>query len=318
MSISMFYSRENITISEWFNMLANEKPQQEDDEFESMEDSDVATYVYRISSTTPFWCNQTMQEPGTYFMRTSSENAAKFLDHQARKLSFLELVYISDVFSIFVDTLIPNNDLANEGRLAQYFEEEIETISSKGLEVMREKVWNKYFDKGLMGIVCRFFSALANFFIKYSNYIETGIIWPGNSCAYADQVVDRLNRIKTSFIRTAYKASKEVVSDRLGISLDEFDGMQFNAIKKIYYQKAMQLHPDKNLGNPNAAAEFRKVNQAWKDFIGLTLLKQKFNVEICKEKEQLGIVEDKPDSPILAVHQFKKPLLYLTAPIPVN
>lgn len=47
--------------------------------------------------------------------------------------------------------------------------------------------------------------------------------------------------------------------DVLGIEADATPGQ----VKKAYYLKARKLHPDKNIGDPEAAGKFQKVGAAY-------------------------------------------------------
>lgn len=354
MSFPSFYSIETLSGVEWFGMLANEKVSQVDSERGSGHKQDEETYIYEVSSddyfsfkTEIFYLKNKngeeikddqgnkienlnpllhLKKPGIYYMRGSKKDAEKLsLSCQVNRLSFSKLVYLSDVFySIFIKSNLPNHvdlsALVDRGEASRYFQREFASVKSEGLQIMREKVWRKYFNQGVMGWIRRFFSALANLFIKYNRYIETGIYWPGSSCNYADKVIDRLNRIKRIFLRQAYEASEKVLSKRLDIPLDHLKEMNFDEIKATYRTKVLRIHPDKNKAL-DAAEQFNRLNRVWKDFEELSKLKEKWEVEmhqeegleVEKETLEVSFLEDKP----IAANRFKG-FLSLPAPIPVN
>jgi hypothetical protein len=331
-SIPNFYSLDTMTIPEWFKLLANEESQQNEEE-EKQQEID-GTYVYEVQTDQHLvLANEVDLSPGIYYMRTSEDNASKIQFCHVRKLSFSEIVFLSDIFTTVVTSLIPDpqemKDIADKGESSKYFTEEMNSIPCKGLEVMRERAWKKYFDKdlGLMAYVRRFFSAIANFFLKYNQFVDTGIYWPGNSCRYADQVVDQINRIKRVYIRQAYEASKEILCDRLGILPEEVEQKDFETMRLIYRKKILQVHPDKNK-DPNANDQFNKVNRAWGDFGQLHKLKDEFKVDQYEETDFYDLEEKDEDedelsaksssvtSP-LARYDFKRLNPYLALPAPI-
>ena len=183
------------------------------------------------------------------------------------KLSVSQLIYLSDIFSRILPTVFPNGDdlkkIVEKGEAAKW---NAEVASTGGLESLRDKIKLKYFDNSLTGILRKVFSAIINFFRKYDLYIETGIFWPGDSCHYADQVIAKIGRYKQAFTKIALAASKEVLGERLDLSLEELDSKGLSDLKKIYHKKISQLHPDKNPLDPSAAIKFKEVNQVWGDF----------------------------------------------------
>lgn len=336
MSVPMFYPLDTMTVPQWFSMLSNENIDLDEEE-QKNNVPDSNTRVYQVEAFDDFIFNKTDYPAGTYFLRAKPDEAEDLeIEHPSLvivdKLSFSYIVYLSDIFSTVVNTLIPEpsefDRLIEAGEASRYFEKELKPVSCKGLETMRERVWTKYFDQnqGLMGIVRRFFSALANFFRKYVNLtVETNISWPGNSCHYADQVVYQLNKIKCIFICQAYEASKEVLSERLELSVEELEKLKISDLKKFYTKKALALHPDKNPGNPHKAAEFEKVNSVWGDFIALGKLKEEFQSHIDQIDDEFSDSEEdfqtyskkKLAANPLAAHKFKT-LLSLPAPIAVT
>lgn len=321
-NVSRFHSLDTLTFVEWFDMLADDKPKpvksglyNEDLGEEDVDcEEKVSTYVYDVMAPNEFYFNGCMQEPGFYYMRAPEEEAKQLsqsfeeeakklsplcepLLGRVRKLSFSELVFISDVFT---SRVLPPDDevraLVEKGDASKFFEKEVEAIASQGLENMRDKVWTRYFEHGIMGIVRRFFSALANFFLKYGgeeeddSAYETDIIWPGNSCHYADQVVEQITRVKKIFLQMAFQASKEVLSNNLDLSLEEFEQAEFSDLKKRYYKKMLSLHPDKN-PDEAATSQFKAVNQTWHDFVQLQQLVEKYDVEL-PDADEMDLKDD--------------------------
>lgn len=336
MSFPTFYFLNTMTISQWFSMLANEKPNLEAEAEVEAENHDQElnepTYIYQIIAKESFVFEakpleeddleeddledkaKDLREAGIYYLRGTPEDVDGLpVGCQTVKLSFSDLVYLSDIFSQSMSSLIPAqeglNEIVQQGTAFQYFEKSIDSIKPQGLQTMREKVWQRYFAQGLTGTVRRFFSAIANFFRKYRVAVETGIYWPGNSCNYADKVVGQVNRMKRIFIRQAYEASKETVGERLGIPSENLKAMKFEDIKSVYYKKALLVHPDKN-PNSDTVAQFQKVSSIWRDFDRLANLKEKFQVDHYQDEDPK--IERKPSSKPLNTNRFA--ILRLPAP----
>lgn len=329
MNNSLIYSLDSLSISQWFDMLANQKLESSENldlTEKSGEQEGVSTYVYEVHSDFGFAFNTQLYCSGVYYVRISKEEAEELSSTcKVRKFSFSEIVLLSDAFSSvvakesFSDEDI--DELLEKGVASQYFEVNVK-LSTRGLEAMREKVWTKYFEEGMMGIIHRVISAIANFFFKYLCSIDTDIDWPGDSCNYADQVINRMNRVMKGFLDRAYEASKEFVSERLEIPLDEFKEMEFDTIKTLYRKKALQLHPDKNT-DPAAVEKFQKINSMWACFVELHRLKEQLDVDLYSNEEDLLEGETSPKAKEksytkmpLATHQFKE-FLALPAPLPL-
>lgn len=338
MSVSMFYSAEAMTANQWFGMLVNEIENQGEEQEPSAQNRQ--TRIYAVKADEEFVFNDAVHEAGVYYMRARPEQAEELnnqpLDLSVGKLSFSDIVYVSDLFTAVINKLIPEENeidrLIDQGEAACYFKNELSMAPAESLETMRQKVWTKYFDQGIMGFVYRFFSALANFFKKYNNIAapDTNVFWPGNSCHYADQVIQdlnqKLNKIKPIYIQYAYKASKEIVSDSLGVPLEELENLEMRDLKKFYNKKVLQLHPDKNQSDPKASEKFEKINRTWGDFVELRKLKQQFQAQISELEEEFSESEERDSdqkkklftgNQAFAAHQFKH-LLKLPAPIDIG
>lgn len=369
MSIPTLYSLNTMTVTEWFNMLANQKKVQEEEEPDDLagpKDSG-ASLVYEVDASEPFFLTKiapedlfddmgqvkldvamNIKDGGVYYMRALPQQVEEMrsnnpsVDFQIRKLSSSEIVYLSDIYSMAIqnDLTTHNPELKKrvvDGEASRYFTKELD-VTVAGLETMRDRVWTKYFDQGVMGFLYRIFSAIANFFTKYREYTtDTGIIWPGNTCSYADKVVKQINRLKAMYVLYALEGSKRIVSERLGVSLDELEGLKVTDLKKYYHKKVMLLHPDKNQQDPKAGDKFGKVNRAWGDFVELNKLKQRFEHELedaeaeaikkdalanfdeadielpLDDDDELPVMAKQPKKGDLAAHQFKQ-LLGLPAP----
>jgi hypothetical protein len=267
-----------MTVSNWFSMLSKER--QED-----------STYVYEVNASAKFKFNDFEQEPGQYFIRASKENV-DYLKGKCKvtKLSFSKIVYLSDLFSmpkLYAETKekeLPK--AAQEGTASKYLEDIFG--SPLGLQQMRDRTDEKYFKKGLKGLILRFFSAIANFFRKYNLYLTTGIYWPGNSCAYAKKVIDKLNRVNGEMVKLAIQLSAEILSKEFNISYEEMIKMPFSEVKRHYKKKALLFHPDKQLTpevQQEAAEKFRKINRIYRDFENLLLFKDKSGLDISIKSE---------------------------------
>lgn len=314
MSIPILYSLDNMTMPEWFHMLSNDEP-------EKNPENPQTTYVYEIRAYDTFQVNEENPLPaGLYYLRGSAEEVNLFASEsfEKTKLSFTQIIYLSDIFSVNIANMIPNavsiKNLADEGEASRYFYKDIDFVT-KGLETMREKVWTRYFDQGFVGLVRRFFSAIANFFLKYDEYMDTGIDWPGNSCAYTDQVVDLINkRLKKPFICKAYKASRNALCERLELSVEDLESMDQVVLKKEYHEKVKQFHPDKNK-SLKAADQFKAINRVWGDFVELRKLKENFKVDLYGDDGEIDL------SLFLTSHKFTRPLALMAptgSPVGVN
>ena len=196
----MFYDYEMMTITQWFDMLSDDSRR-----------NDNPTHIYKLTAHEDFKADGHLKEAGIYYTRTVKENIEDFVPFcTIHKLSFSELVYLSDVFSWVVSAALPKDDmlrdLVEKGEAATFFDREI--VSTQGLENLKKKVKLKYFDESLKGTVRRVFSSLINFFRKYNLFIETGIHWPGDSCDYADKVIAKIDRIKRIFLQSAFQPAK--------------------------------------------------------------------------------------------------------------
>ena len=300
----MFYNFSTMTVFQWFEMLS----------YDDLQES--RTHVYRIDASEPFEIDQVEQEAGIYYIRTVKDTIEQFEPFcTVSKLSFSEIVYLSDIFSRVVPLIFPTDDeftkLVETGGVAKLFENEVPSM--RGLESLRVKIGAKYFDNSWMGAVRRVFSALINFFRKYNLYIKTGIYWPGNSCHYADKVVAKINHIKLAFAKTALEVSKEVLSDRLEISLEQLESMDIGQLKKIYHKKVLAVHSDKNHTDPLAADKFQEINQVWGDFNELVKLCDGMRHNTNDESDEMSPVITKGSLPNNLFQRHHKKILMLTA-----
>lgn len=264
------YKLGEMLVTQWFDMLSTKDDQEE------------PTHVYVLEASENFVLDGQAKVAGTYYLRTEKEDIEGLKAFcTVSKLSFSDMVYLSDIFSRAIPTGLPTDDemkkLAEKGEAFHYLEKDI--ASTEGLESLSLKIGPKYFDNSLMGVVRRIFSALNNLFKKYNLYLETGIYWPGDSCTYASKVVSQIDRIKQVFAKTALEASKEILSSRLEISLDELEAMEFDQLKKLYRKKVLAVHPDKN-NDPLAKDKFKEINQVWGDYNQLV----KFTAKLIEPK----------------------------------
>lgn len=287
---SLFYPLNTMTVSQWFNMLASSEQQEE-----------FPAYIYEVIASSKFEINNQQQESGTYYMRATKDDVNNNLNDlkgvaKVRKLPFSEIVYLSDCFSTIIPKIIPSGDaikeLVEQSETASYLEQNI--ASTAGLERMKNKVQEKYFD-GWMGVFRKFFSAIANFFRKYDSYLETGIYWPGSSISYANKVIDQINRLKKVYLNKVIPLSREKLIQRLDIKKEEAENLSFEDIKKIYKKKIILLHPDKNFNLPKEEIDqkFQQVNKVFGDYAEL--------MKVCKamgfkDLEEVLKNEKKPSS----------------------
>lgn len=291
------------TVSQWFQTLAQDSLKGE------------ASHIYSMRVQEPFEIDDNKLEVGVYYVRAVKDDIEEVRPFcKVRKLPFSELVYLSDVFSRVLPLILPVDDeiknLVDKGETARFLEKEVPT---KGLERLRVVIADKYFDHSLTGTVRRFFSAIINFFRKYNLYIETGIFWPGDSIAYADKVIAKVEGIKQEFAKNALELSKEVLSDRLDISLEVLESLNLEEIKKLSRKKLFVLHPDKNPSD-DASDKFNALNRVWNDFNQLVELSGGWVArEIADDQDEtsnipaLG-VKDKPD-PLIPTPPVNETLL---------
>lgn len=268
------YKFEEMLVTQWFDMLTTNDDQKD------------PTYVYQLNASQDFAFDGQNKIAGIYYIRTDKESIEKLEPFcTVTKLSFSEMVYLSDVFS---RALSPGEDeiknLAAKGEAFRYLEDlEKDLPSTVGLKNLSEKIAVKYFDNSTMGFIRRIFSALNNIFRKYNLYLSTGIYWPGDSCTYAVKVVSRIDRILPTLVKTALEASKEILSKCLEITLEDLESMELGELKKNYHKKILTLHPDKNK-DPKAQEKFEEINQVWGDYSHLINL----NAELIEPK----LIED--------------------------
>jgi len=304
MSFPTLYLADTISPNQWFKLLANEKLEQ------AIELNEEASLVYEVDAINDFLFHDECYPAGIYYMRTHRKRCVDLFDQVfVRKLTFSEIVFLSD---IIVSELIPEkekfDELVKTGNLSDYFEEEMNSIPVNGLEIMRAKVWKRYFNQGIMGFVIRIFSIISNFFNKLllrCSDIETGITWPGDCCHYADQVVKQIKRHKIVFIKYSYELSKDILSECLEIPLGELEKTEISKLKKLYHDEALHLHPDKN-SNPIAHEQFNRLKCAWNDFSALSALQDQFQGEI----EKMNKTEM---NQFLVSHRFKSLLKLSTS-----
>src|SRR5262245_54526657 len=100
---SIIYPADAMNLGEWFNMLANQGTLPKDDlDQRKDEEQSVATYICLLDANNQFIFNGKIQNPGSYFVRISSEEAAMFSEiaGDVHKFSFSEIVFCSDIFSL--------------------------------------------------------------------------------------------------------------------------------------------------------------------------------------------------------------------------
>lgn len=304
-SLSGFYPLTELSTDIWFNLL--------------VEDQDEKTHLYEVQSDHTFTYQGSILGPDIYLARASEKILNLEGVHKVRKLSFSELVYLSDCYSTeLLRFLTPSQDeadaLIKEGKVADYFED-IENDfpafldASFTLKKMAERVQIKHFNRGIGGKLKRFFSLIANFFLKYDLYLETGIYWPGDSCVYANKVAQKINKLKNLFL-SFEEGNKKLLAERLEISLEDFKGMDSQEIKKVWKEKILLVHPDKS---PDEGDRFTQINTIFRDFEALQKLHARFyNDQAVDEVDpEVVLVADNKD-----VHPSKRriEILRLTAP----
>jgi hypothetical protein len=307
----MIHSLSTMKVGEWFFMLAH-----------TDEHLDEKTRVYEMVAGSTFIFNNKRdqpREPGTYYLRVSKAELQNLPPTcKVKKLSFSEIVFLSDIFSTVMPQAIPEDNVIQElierGDASLYLEKEIG--STVGLEKMRDKVQTKYFEKGIMSFVRSIFSALCNFFRKYNRYVKTGIYWPGNSCSYADKVIAQMNLIKKIYVEKVIQASTEELSKNLGIPYEEIEHMELEEIRKLYKKKIIQLHPDKNPGQSDGEL-FKKLNAVFLDFEKLDGLRAKFGLDNKEKLQTLKIPEVVPSDPEVIPLSFRVGPILLALPAPV-
>jgi hypothetical protein len=267
-----------MTERQWFDMLAEDQNQEE------------KTYIHELWIGSRFTFDGEVYEPGTYYVRDSLESIEELREAlkkakklrgetcRVRKLSFSELLYFSERFASSLAQLIPSAEEVKEwvatGQASRSFDElaELPPLIG-GLKRMRDAVRVKYFNGGWRSVVRSCFSAIANFFLKYNLYAETGIYWPGNSCSWANKIIHQINQVNRAFA-LAVKANQQLLSECLEIPLEELLQMEKKEVKKRWQKKALETHPDKF---PAKVEEFKKIKSVYRDFEELAKLREKFD-----------------------------------------
>lgn len=279
MQVPLLYSSHTMTERQWFDMLAEDQNQEE------------KTYIHELWIGSRFSFEGEVYEPGIYYVRDSLESVEELRGalkkttklggeiYRVRKLSFSELLYLSERFASSLAQLFPSVDEVKEwvaiGEASRSFAElaELHTLTLD-LKRMRDKVRTKYFNCGWKSMVRSCLSAIANFFLKYNLYAETGIYWPGNSCSWADKIIHQINQVNNAFA-LAIKANQQLLSECLEISLEELLQMEKEEVKKRWRAKVLQTHPDKF---PAKAEQFKKIKSIYRDFEELARLREKFDL----------------------------------------
>lgn len=280
-----------ISANQWFELIV--RGRQEDN-----------TYIYEVTTISPTF-NASAQEEGYYVRASQGEVEDLKNSYNVRKLSFAEVVHISDCLysglTVFPPSLDVIKELIGNGGIARYFEELEEKFPSPpsftlSLKMMSDRVNEKYFGHGWRSLILSFFSAIANFYLKYNLYMETGVRWPGNTCSWVDKVINQIKTIQKIYL-TTLQVNREILHETMNIPLADLEKMTLEDVKALRRKAALKLHPDRhpNLVEPHEKekinANFDKVYKVISNFEKLLTLRKKFFVED-KEEEKQKLVDE--------------------------
>ncbi len=310
MQFPMLYSI--LKRDQWFELLAQNSTGEK-------------TYIYEVTEENAVQNNppspdkEADSDCAISYKRLSARDLAK-LDPlaSARKLSFSEIVYLSDGYTGFFINSLPAvdqiKDLVNEGEAARVFSSF--PFAMANLALMNDRVKVKYFNSDWMGKFRSFFSAISNFFRKYNLYIETGVYWPGDSSSWANQLVNQFDVAKKVLV-VASELSKEKVSECSKVPLDHIKKMSSDDVKKLRKLCALKNHPDKSQDN---VEKFKEINKLTHDLEELLKLEEKC-LKIGEKRQIKAQLKKSPLKLRIPKHgAFQAKPLALTAPplIPVT
>ncbi|CUI18054.1 hypothetical protein PNK_2460 [Candidatus Protochlamydia naegleriophila] len=275
---------QNVNIDLWFQLISRQASEPEQSELPEL-------YIYQccLKESLALEGSEEKEElaKGDYFTL-----GAKGWDDQAlnpRKLSFTEIVHLTDVIVCAADIgggsgmdLEEFNQLAMAGKLHERAEEFFQIFEKPAIqiELMKERTAERYFS-GLSGRILSIFSSLANFFRKYDLQIYTTILWPGDSCHYADQVVSQIQGAKQLFLKEflekAARVNYNLLCEHLKVAATGHHCAE--DVKKLYFDLVRQLHPDHNRAK-GADAEAGRIIELYQDYRALQRMQELTDVRI--------------------------------------
>ncbi len=126
---------------------------------------------------------------------------------------------------------------------------------------LNKQILEDEFKYGLKGLVKRVLSATVNFFTKgLLMLLGVKFFIPGNSCSWADKVIERAKENKGLILLVALQENEKLLSETMDIPLEQLRKEKFSDLNKIYKKKILKLHPDKILGKEK---ELMKLSQYW-------------------------------------------------------
>lgn len=272
---------QNVNIDLWFQLLSR----QADAPIEHGERPEL--YIYQCCLNESLVSEEAEIVKGDYFTLSTKDWDSQVLN--PRKLSFTEIVHLTDILVDAAEIeggdgidLEELNQLAMAGKLHERAEEFFQVFEKPAVQLkqMREKTAERYFS-GLSGRLLSIFSSLANFFRKYDLQIYTAILWPGDSCHYADRVVNQIQEIKQRFLKEflekAVRMNYHVLCEHLKVAATGHHSAE--EMKKLYFDLVRRLHPDHNRAK-GADAETGRIIELYQDYRALQRMQELAEVSI--------------------------------------
>lgn len=246
-----------MSIARWFAMI---------DICVKTQEKEEGQHIYEINI--PEELNLTTQPSGLYYYCGLSKNAKELFKTpaQMRKLSFSEIVSLSSTYSISIfNSCVDGRKIkaaAEEGAAHALFEENCP--STAGFEKMRQKVWKKYFAKGVVEWLKKIFIKLVICFRKYHLNLNKWKKWVETSCDHADNVISRIDKMKKRYIKTAIEESWSAIFNILELSPSDKKELTKSEFERIRKRKFSKVQQDSNCSK-KASVKERKLMKIYHD-----------------------------------------------------
>lgn len=283
-SVTVF-DMNTIEARDWFDLIERQNKCKEEDlpGIEEQTDEDKQ-YFYAVNTQAFFFGggSEAVYGAGNYVFSGSKSDVENIniSNTTIEKLSFFKIILLSHIYlplmeSKFVLEEEKMDALVQSGGAYEYAQKEM-FVQAEIMKKKAERVVLKHFT-GWTGLIKRICSALYNFFQFSHNFSQqTGIVWPGNTSSFALKLADKFHSFGKDFVNEAYTKNREVLITELGLTLTASEELSDADLIKKTKIRALRLHPDKNLNDPDATDNFQKFQALDNDFKKLSVLKATF------------------------------------------